>query len=177
MFSRFFERSDLPLSEGELQIRRRKVRRIFFLIGAVLVLAVAGYFSARPTVNAVRAWQARRHAQKAFAFIDQQKWTEARTEAVAAYQLRSTEPQAIRAVARLLSRAGQTDALTFWKELRARGKLTRTDLRDEAAVALKGARARCRRRRDQRTAQRERRAAAVRFIAGRGTLDRTPGSG
>ena len=138
MFSKFFDRADLPLSEGESQARQKKLRRILFVAGLILVLGAAGYFSARPAFSAVRGWQARRHAGKAFGFIDQQKWGEARAEAVAAYQLRSTEPQALRAVARLLSRAGQPDALGFWKELRLHQDLTRDDLRDEAAVALKG---------------------------------------
>src|SRR5206468_2663333 len=35
------------------------------------------------------------------------------------------------------SRAGQADALGFWKELKSHAPLTDTDLRDEAAVAVK----------------------------------------
>src|SRR5437588_12206840 len=133
---RIFERNDLPLSDEELAVRRYKRRRLMIILGVVAVLILAGVLSARPALNAVRAWQARRHAQKAFALMDQEKWAEARSEAVAAYQLRSTEPQAIRSVARLLSRAGQADALGFWKELKARAPLTSTDLRDEANVAV-----------------------------------------
>jgi tetratricopeptide (TPR) repeat protein len=136
-FLRVFRRSDLPLSEGELADRRRRQRKLLIIAGALVILLLIGYLSARPTVNLIHAWQARRHADKAFAFIDQEKWTDARKEAVAAYQLRSTEPQAIRAVARLLSRAGQPDALNFWKELAARTTLTRSDLRDEATTALR----------------------------------------
>ena len=134
---RIFNRDELPLSDEEIADRRYKRRRLTIILGIVAVLLIAGYFSARPAINVVRAWQARRHAQKAFDFMEQQKWTEARTEAVAAYQLRSTEPQSIRAVARLLSRAGQTDALGFWKELKSRAPLTPTDLRDEATIAIK----------------------------------------
>jgi tetratricopeptide (TPR) repeat protein len=134
---RIFQRDELPLSDEELADRRYKRRRLTGVILALLILLLAGIFSFRPLVNAVRGWQARRHANKAFQFIEQQKWSEARTEAVAGYQLRSTEPQAIRAVARLLSRAGQPDAIGFWKELKARSPLTQTDLRDEAGVALK----------------------------------------
>jgi hypothetical protein len=132
-----FERDEFPLSDEELRDRRYKRQRLTIIIGSVLILLLAGFLLARPTLNAVRAWQARRHADKAFALIDQEKWSEARTEAVTAYQLRNTEPQAIRAVARLLSRAGQADAINFWKELKSRTKLTTIDLRDEATIAVK----------------------------------------
>src|SRR6202023_3668681 len=98
---------------------------------------VGGFFAVRPVRNSVRAWQARRHADRAFTFIAQQKWHEARDEATAAYQLQPNEPQAIRAVARLLSRAGQSDALGFWENLASVTALTREDLRDEARIALK----------------------------------------
>src|SRR6266550_1025278 len=136
MFSKVFGRPELSLTEGEIQLRRQKQRRIITIAVIILIVIGTGILSARPASHAVRAWQARRHAQRAFGLIDQEKWDEARTEAVAAYQLRSTEPEAIRAVARLLSRAGQSDALKFWKELEAKSKLARTDLRDEAQVAL-----------------------------------------
>src|SRR5207253_9904973 len=125
------------LSDEELADRRYRRRRLTIILGVIAIFILAGVLSARPVLNAVRAWQARRHADKAFALMDQEKWGEARSEAVAAYQLRSTEPQAIRSVARLLSRAGQADAIGFWKELKARARLTPTDLRDEASVALK----------------------------------------
>src|SRR5207237_2475328 len=117
--------------------RRRRRRRIQISLVAVLILVVIGFFVARPIRNAIRSWQARRHAEHAFAFIDQQKWSEARDEATAAYRLQASEPEAIRAVGRLLSRAGQAEALEFWKKLREIAPLTREDLRDEARVALR----------------------------------------
>src|SRR5205823_6545633 len=58
-------------------------------------------------------------------------------EATAAYRLQATEPDAIRAVGRLLSRAGQGEALEFWKKLREVALLRREDLRDEARVAMR----------------------------------------
>jgi tetratricopeptide (TPR) repeat protein len=61
----------------------------------------------------------------------------ARDEAVAAYRLQPNEPEAIRAVAQLFSRASQPESLKFWHELEARTPLTRTDLRDEANLALR----------------------------------------
>ena len=39
-------------------------------------------------------------------------------------------------MARLCTRAGQAEGLKFWKELQERQKLTRTDLRDQAALAM-----------------------------------------
>src|SRR5438309_4777726 len=117
--------------------RQRKRRRIQISLGALLILGIIGFLVARPIRNAIRSWQARRHAEHAFTFIDQQKWSEARDEATAAYRLQASEPQAIRAVGRLLSRAGQGEALEFWKKLREISPLTREDLRDEARVALR----------------------------------------
>ena len=118
------------------QLRRR--RRFWLKIGAALfVLIVAGFFAVRPVRNWLHGLQARRHARHAFALIEQQNWREARDEATAAYQLRPNEPEAIRAVARLLSRAGQADAISFWKSLSSETTLTREDLRDEAGIALK----------------------------------------
>ena len=69
--------------------------------------------------------------------INQEKWREARDEAAAAYQLHSAEPAALRAVALLLSRAGQVDALEFWRNLAAVAPLTPSDLREQAKIALK----------------------------------------
>jgi hypothetical protein len=127
---------DILLTAEELRLRRRK-RRIWLTIGIGLVLAIVGtFFGARPAGNAIKAWQARRHAQRAFAYINNEQWTDARREASAAYQLRPNEPQALRAVARFLSRIRQPEALEFWQQLEKVVPLTREDCRDEVAVAL-----------------------------------------
>src|SRR2546430_10949471 len=128
---------DFMLTEVERARRRRRRRRIQIWLVPLLLLGVIALMVARPVRRAIRSWQARRHAEHAFTFIDQQKWSEARDEATAAYRLQTSEPQAIRAVARLLSRAGQGEALEFWKNLRESAPLTREDLRDEARVALR----------------------------------------
>src|SRR5205085_4520599 len=128
---------DFMLTEPQRERRRRRRRRIQISLVTLLLLGVIGFFVARPVRKAIRSWQARRHAEHAFTFIDQQKWSEARDEATAAYRLQASEPQAIRAVGRLLSRAGQGEALEFWKNLREIAPLTREDLRDEARVALR----------------------------------------
>jgi hypothetical protein len=97
---------------------------------------VLGFFGGPPVMNAIKAWQARRHAYKAFAYIDQEKWEDAHKEATAAYELRRTEPQALRAVARFLSRTHQIGALDFWKQLAEKTALTHQDVRDEAMIAI-----------------------------------------
>ena len=124
------------MTDEELRLRRLKRRRVIIILIALAAVIVAVVFGGRPTSNAIKAWQARRHADKAFAFIEQEKWMDARDEAVAAYQLRPNEPQALRAVARFLSRTRQPEALDFWKQLQNRQPLTREDRRDEVAVAL-----------------------------------------
>ena len=133
-----FAKSDLPLTEEEVELQRIRQKRIIYAAATLLLLIVVGLLAARPIHRAIRGWQARRHAAKAFKAIDNEQWGTARDEAVSAYQLRPTEPEAIRSIARLFSRAGQTDGLKFWKELEERTPLTRTDLRDEASLAIHG---------------------------------------
>jgi hypothetical protein len=129
---------DILLTAEELRLRRRN-RRIWLAVVLLLVLAiVTTFFGARPASNAIKAWQARRHANHAFAYINNEQWNDAQREAIAAYQLRPSEPQALRAVARFLSRVREPEALDFWKQLQNRQSLTREDRRDEVAVALAG---------------------------------------
>ena len=92
---------------------------------------------ARPVRSVIHRWQARRHAANALALIDERKWKDARDEATSAILLRPGEPQAIRAIARYLSRVGDINALKFWSILAEKSELTRTDLRDKAAIAIK----------------------------------------
>jgi len=124
------------LTAEEQRLKQLKRRRIFIVAVALVVVLVVGFFTTRPALNAVKAWQARRHANNAFAYIDKANWMEARKEATAAYQLRPTEPQSVRAVARFLSRTRQPDALEFWQQLEKLTPLTREDRQDEAAIAI-----------------------------------------
>ena len=131
-------RTDLPLEGLELELYHRKKKMVLAAAISLVLLLGIGWLSARPALNLVRGWQARRHAAKAFAAINAEQWATARKEAVDGYQLRPNEPQAIRAIAVLFTRAGQADGLKFWKELQDRTTLTRADLRDEATLAIRG---------------------------------------
>src|SRR5256885_14802964 len=113
------------MTAEEVRLRRVKRRRILVSAIVLMLLLVFGFFTGRPALNSIKAWQARRHAAKAFEYIDNQNWTEARKEATAAFQLRSTEPESVRAVARFLSRTRQPDALEFWQQLEKLRPLTR----------------------------------------------------
>jgi tetratricopeptide (TPR) repeat protein len=127
---------DSLLTAEELRLRRRKRRRLF-VAGAILVaLVLGGVFGGRPVLHGIKAWQARRHAERAFSLMEKEQWNEARKEATSAYQLWQNEPEAIRAVARFLSRTRQPQALEFWDRLEKEGRLTRVDLTDEASIAL-----------------------------------------
>ena len=55
---------------------------------------------------------------------------------MAAYQLSPGQPEALRAVARYLTRMHSIEALDFWKELSRKTSLTRLDVRDEAMIAI-----------------------------------------
>src|SRR5260370_17932758 len=127
---------DFMLTAEEIRLRTRK-RRIITIVALALVLVlVLGFFGWRPATNAIKGWQARRHAYKAFAYIEQKKWTTAHQEAPATYELPPTDPQALRAVARFLSRTHQISALDFWKQLAKKNSLTHQDVRDEAMIAI-----------------------------------------
>jgi tetratricopeptide (TPR) repeat protein len=128
--------SDFMMTAEEIRLRNLKRRRILIAVAAIVLLLIVGFFGGRPMSNMIKAWQARRHASKAFAYIETENWTEARKEATAAYQLRPTEPQSVRAVARFLSRTRQPDALEFWQQLEKVTPLTREDRQDEAAIAI-----------------------------------------
>jgi tetratricopeptide (TPR) repeat protein len=124
------------LTAEERRAKQLKRRRISISVLLLLLFLLLGLFAGRPTLHAIKAWQARRHASKAFAYIENQNWIEARKEATAAYQLRPTEPQSVRAVARFLSRTLQPDALEFWQQLENLTPLTREDRQDEGAIAI-----------------------------------------
>ena len=128
--------NDILLTAEELRVRKRKRRNLLAIVVSVVLAVGATFFGARPAAHSIKAWQARRHAHRAFAYIQNEQWNDAQREASAAYQLVPTEPEALRAVARFLSRIHHPEALDFWKQLEERQSLTREDRRDEIAVAL-----------------------------------------
>src|SRR2546421_4257658 len=129
-------RDDIMLTAEEVRLRNQKRRRWVAAIVILVLLALGAFFGGRPVLHRIKAWQARRHAQTAFTLMEKEQWNDARKEATAAYQLWPNEPEAIRAVARFLSRTRQTQALEFWERLEKTGRLNRTDLVDEASIAL-----------------------------------------
>src|SRR5581483_10957049 len=108
MFSDLFRTSgdSGQVGGGWSRRSRKRSKRPWRIILIVAAVAVIGLIIARPARSVIHTWQARRHAQKALAFIDEQKWKLARQETTAAYQLKPGDPEAIRAIARLLSRIG-----------------------------------------------------------------------
>src|SRR3954468_20393913 len=137
MLSKIFGPPDLSLTEQEIAVREKRKRQVIAGTGGALLLLAIALLFARPAAHVIHGWQARRHATKAFAFIGQEQWGPARDEALAAYRLRSKEPEAIRAVAKLFSRAGHPQGLKFWQELKSVTKLTPDDLREQAGLAIK----------------------------------------
>jgi Flp pilus assembly protein TadD len=128
-------RDDLTPPE---EIRARRIRLFVFLgTVAVCALGVAIYFTAPTIGGAIKAWQSRRVAREAFALIDQKKWTEANAKTRDALFLRPTEPEAWRAVGRVLSRSGNgAAALAWWSKLDDAHRLTVEDRRDFVGSAL-----------------------------------------
>jgi tetratricopeptide (TPR) repeat protein len=130
-------KDDLDLTPFEERQARR--RRRLFLLGLLLLaaLAAAVYFAAAPVGGAIKSWQSRRLARQALAMIEQKQWDEAGAKARDALLLRPKEPESWRAIARLLSRTGQsTAALEWWRKLDQEHRLSVEDRHDFAAAAL-----------------------------------------
>jgi hypothetical protein len=128
---------DADLTPPE-EFRARRLK-LFLLLAAVItvLLGVGAYFAAPRVGGTIKAWQSRRLARQAFALIEQKQWSDANAKARDAYLLRPGEPEAWRAIARLLSRAGQgTAALEWWKKLDDEHRLTIQDRRDFSGAAL-----------------------------------------
>ena len=74
---------DYMLTAEELRLKRQRRRRIISIVLTLVIVLVLAVVVARPTRDAIKGWQSRRHAEKAFLFIDRQDWSVARDEAVA----------------------------------------------------------------------------------------------
>jgi len=130
-------KDDLDLTPFEERQARR--RRRLFLLGLLLLAALAAtvYFAAAPVGGAIKNWQSRRLARQALAMIERKQWNEAGAKARDALLLRPMEPESWRAIARLLSRTGQsTAALEWWRKLDQEHRLSVEDRHDFAAAAL-----------------------------------------
>ena len=128
---------DLDLIPPE-ELRARRLKRILFLaIPAIAGVGVGMYFGAPSIGGAIKGWQSRRLARQAFALIDQKQWNEAGAKARDAFRLHPSEPESWHAIARVLSRTGQSaTALEWWKKVAEEQRLTLEDRRDFAAAAL-----------------------------------------
>ncbi len=105
------------------------------LVGVTLI--VAFLLSARPLYHNLKRWRARQLASQAERLLSEQKWPEASEKAQGAFLLCPTEPDAIRAVATLETKAGLPGALEFWQTLLATGRATPADRRSYVAAALR----------------------------------------
>ncbi len=132
----FFVDNAWELTPEELIVARARVRWHWFAAGAGLALSVVGAFTARPAVHAVKSWQSRRLAAQALAYIELQRWPQARDRTVDAYALEPAEPMALRAYGRLLARTRNAGALPFYRRLQNLEALTTEDRRDFAEIAL-----------------------------------------
>ncbi len=130
-------KDDLDLTPPEERQARRRKRLFFLALPVLAALAVAMYFAAPPIGGAIKGWQSRRLARQAFALIDQKQWNEAGAKARDAFLLRPSEPEAWRAIARVLSRTQQAAAaLGWWNKVDEQHRLTTEDRRDFAGAAL-----------------------------------------
>ncbi len=108
---------------------------------AAIVLALLGaaaYFGSRPAWRLVKAFRARQFAQQAETALAEGKFSEAAGLAGSGWNLSRTEPAALRAMANVLTLAERpVEALTFWKEVEAKGPLTPTEQRKVIRCALR----------------------------------------
>ena len=128
---------DLDLTPPEELRARQRKRLLLWILPLAAVLLITGGFAARPVRDSVRGWQSRRAAQASLALTERHQFDEASAKARDALQLKFTEPQAWRAIGRLLSRTSQdSSALEWWKKLEQASLLTLTDRRDYARSAI-----------------------------------------
>ncbi len=111
----------------------RRVRRWVIAGVALLVLAVAG---GPPVYRKARLWRARSLAAEAEQLLAERQLEKASGKAQAAIGLAPAEPEALRAMARVLTSARSTLALNYWKGLLAQPGATDDDRRAAVGLAL-----------------------------------------
>jgi hypothetical protein len=130
-------KDDLDLTPPEERQARRRKRLLLLAVPVVALLAIGTYFAAPPISAGIKAWQSRRLAHQAFEFVEKKQWNEANNKARDSYLLSPTEPESWRAIARVLSRTGQsTAALEWWNKVAEQNRLTIEDRRDFVGAAL-----------------------------------------
>ncbi len=116
-------------------MRNRRIVRVY--LPTLIILTALGYFGGLPAWRAVKRFQSRRIAAEAIQLLQQEKWSEAARRAHDAVLLSLTEPEAMRASARVWTRLGlAAEAVKYWKELDRLGALTVDDRRDYASSSL-----------------------------------------
>ena len=125
-----------PLTFEQERAQRRR-RWVLWGTPILVVLLGGGWFAARPTFHAVKAWQARRLADRSLTAADAGQLEDAADQARDAFHIYRAEPEVWRAFGRLLSRAGQRgEALPWWQMVDHAGRLTVADRRDWVVAAL-----------------------------------------
>lgn len=119
--------------------RRRQRHRLFkvaliLFFGAGLAAACVVF-----TLRQVREMRARTFAREAAVLLADGKLREAMLNAESFWRLRPGDPEALRLVARILDRAGESQALDFYRQLDSAGAMSGEDRWDYARAALRAA--------------------------------------
>ncbi|MGE4181360.1 MAG: hypothetical protein AB7J34_16170, partial [Limisphaerales bacterium] len=115
---------------------RRRPNWLLISLGILLVLGVAGAFSARPIWRAIKAQRAMGFAREATDLIAQEKWIPAFEKTRSALQLAPTHPEIVRLAANLYARAGLEAAFPYFETLLAKSNATREDKETYVALAM-----------------------------------------
>ncbi len=105
-------------------------------LGILLVLGVAGAFSARPIWRAIKAQRAMGFAREANELVAREKWIPAFEKTRSALQLAPTHPEILRLAANLYARAGLEAAFPYFETLLSKSNATREDKETYIALAL-----------------------------------------
>jgi tetratricopeptide (TPR) repeat protein len=111
----------------------RRLRRWVIAGGVVLILLAAG---GPPVYRRAKVWRARTLAAEAEKLLAARQLEKASGKAQAAIGLAPAEPQALRTMARVLTRARSGLALNYWKGLVAQPGATADDRRAAVRAAL-----------------------------------------
>ncbi len=116
----------------------RRRRNIWLKILIVLVvLVIAGTFSARPAYRVFKNIRAEQFADQAEEFVRQQKWREAYDKAQGALQLSPNNVRCQRLVATLLTQFGSEGAMPYWECFLAGPDARLSDHEEALQVAIR----------------------------------------